>query len=1384
MSDAIALKRHRRTAITAGLAVAVLVAGLALLWWLSSASFDRFLADRLGRGLARFNLRVESDSLNFRLSRMEITVTGLRLFPGQESKPLLTVGRLRAKFRLRDIWDRNYFPRELEIKYPQLAFSFDDQGRSNLDELNLDSIRKEREPETLAVTIGRIVVTNGSIAVNHRKYEASLFARDVNLSVVPASPQLRVEAEARNCDLKIGNSPWQHTLKFEFASTVDKSAAKIERLHLVSEAADVLATGSVSDWGRPKYDLTLAATANLSKLAVPGTSDVDISGGLTFRGRVYGEGNDYKAEGVANSRDLMVWGIRLAGVQSSLGGRGQGSFSSSLRTTAGLVAASLFRARRLDLKTNLSWGDSLFSFTGGVQLADGTMGPVPFEDFRGSVRAGPDEIRIEEFTANSFGGSVKGSATINLNGPSQATMSVQGMSLSQIAAGILSREPPLTGIVGGAVSVRWPSVELRRMTAQLGVKIESGQADIGGQLPTSGDVDATFDSWGIKIQASKLAVGKSIAKLTGAVAWKGDVALDFDVTSDDLTEHEMVLATLGYKVSELTRGIVPKLEGVGSYRGTLKTEAEQLRVTATVEARGFLAASERVKSFSSRVEFNEGDLRLENAKVQWETGETANVAVGYTIGENNGLSVAGRLDRVNLGRWLAALGQNPEGVPLTGLVTGRIDFSGLPSSVRGSADVVVSDGEIKWLARGGKFQRLSATVRVNQSRYELERVAVKMDYGEASLAGWVDRSTREYKLKAEGMELQLAQLTQMVQWRELELAGRLSFAFEGDGKFTEPRLAGTLGATDITVSGKPVGRIDAELGTEGERIKFKIAPAFFGHTQPIEGVADFGDDARPLQAETHLDKFDLTPYLTTFARLKEVSGSLSGDVRLEWSLADTKELSVKAVIPEMNLRREDYALRSQRPFGIEISRGRIKIEPIALEGENTNLEFGGTLDLASLWGRQPESAANDLSFNGRLDLRFLRTFYPSLFTTGLATIRAAVRGSFAEPRLSGIMDIEDATLRILDVPLSLTKGKGRIRFTADQALIETLRADTNGGELNMSGGLVLKNFKADRWRLAMRAEGVQLSYPAGFRSLVDGDLVLQGSRQLQVLSGTITARRSEYLQDVDLAGLILPSGGSQQRSSRIGIVSKPPMSLDVRVQALDTISVKNNLADAVGSVWMHIGGSLDNPIISGTATVTRGTIRFRSRDYQFTRGRIDFPKEIAAGFKPRFNLETETDIRGYRVIVGFVGTLDKFQTTLRSEPALPVDDIVSLITAGDINRSVGDTPAVGRAGAGNAASIILGELSQRAGEFTGKLFGINRFQVDPLLVGRGSDPTARVTVGRQVNRNFSILYSSNISGPQEQVIIVEYRLSDRFSLVGVRDQDGNFSFDLRVRKRF
>jgi translocation and assembly module TamB len=88
-----------------------------------------------------------------------------------------------------------------------------------------------------------------------------------------------------------------------------------------------------------------------------------------------------------------------------------------------------------------------------------------------------------------------------------------------------------------------------------------------------------------------------------------------------------------------------------------------------------------------------------------------------------------------------------------------------------------------------------------------------------------------------------------------------------------------------------------------------------------------------------------------------------------------------------------------------------------------------------------------------------------------------------------------------------------------------------------------------------------------------------------------------------------------------------------------------------------------------------------------------------------------------------------------------------------------------------------------------RLFGITRFRVDPGLTGVGStgsgqNAAARITVEQQVTRNLTITYVSNVSSTQQQVIQVEYNVDRNVSIVGLRDQNGTFGIDIKIKKRF
>jgi translocation and assembly module TamB len=203
--------------------------------------------------------------------------------------------------------------------------------------------------------------------------------------------------------------------------------------------------------------------------------------------------------------------------------------------------------------------------------------------------------------------------------------------------------------------------------------------------------------------------------------------------------------------------------------------------------------------------------------------------------------------------------------------------------------------------------------------------------------------------------------------------------------------------------------------------------------------------------------------------------------------------------------------------------------------------------------------------------------------------------------------------------------------------------------------------------------------------------------------------------------------------------------------------------------------------------VLSGDLLFHGNRYRVARGDINFANPFR--LDPVVNVEASTTIQQYEITLNFNGPASKLTLAYRSDPPLPAQDIVTLLALGQTS-SEGTSRSAGNSQSTAGATALLSEaVSSQVGGRLEKLFGITNFRVDPALVGVGSTSTgqnaaARVTVQQQVTRNITITYISNVGSTQEQVIQVEYNVNRNVSIVALRDYNGTFGIDVKIKKRF
>jgi len=102
----------------------------------------------------------------------------------------------------------------------------------------------------------------------------------------------------------------------------------------------------------------------------------------------------------------------------------------------------------------------------------------------------------------------------------------------------------------------------------------------------------------------------------------------------------------------------------------------------------------------------------------------------------------------------------------------------------------------------------------------------------------------------------------------------------------------------------------------------------------------------------------------------------------------------------------------------------------------------------------------------------------------------------------------------------------------------------------------------------------------------------------------------------------------------------------------------------------------------------------------------------------------------------------------------------------------------------STASFLSFQLSEEAKKRAERLFSLDRFRIDPFVMGSSAEMTARLTLGKKISRNFSLLYSTNLTAQREELTRIEWEILSDVSIVGMRDEYGRISIEVKIHKRF
>jgi translocation and assembly module TamB len=1281
--------------------------------------------------------RVELGSFHTTPFRLRIDVRNLTIHglekPGDV--PYAHVDRLVAQVKIISALGAEFGVDSLVLEHPVVHVVFFEDGSTNQPQPGVQrSSDKNAIEELFSLSIGELAVNNGELIWDQERIPLNFSATDVSTSL-----SYSVFRRHYTGHLKLGKvdthysdyRPFTWAAAAQFLLTPER--VEFQSLQASSGRSHLEASGHIDDFRHPKIHANYGLSLDLVESAAIARRKEVRSGVIEANGQ-----GDWSIEDFSSSGKLQL--------------------------------------------NNVSWRDQSLN----LQKANGTA----------QFTVNSKKLTLSQIQARLLGGAISGDGEINnwlvpadlkaAKGKKSEELSgslllrLRSLSAAETTAAVASSFTPLSrinlaGDVNGSIESRWTR-SWRNSETVLAVDVQPSGQTSTGQLPLTLHTRATYRAASGELELSPLDAKTQTTQIHASGLLSNSSVLHLTVNTTDLREWQSVLFAFG------SSGRIPlTLHGQGSFTGTAMGRFPEVTVAGNLQAHDFdihLPATAQIPERQLHCDSMVADVQLSQNGLTAHHGvlHHGGVVLNFdlTMGLHNGQflessPVQAKLDvhNADLNEIVALAGRN---YPVSGTVAMSLLLAGTRTEWEGNGHAQLSDANIY----GHMFEHVDAGLHLTGNSAEVSNAHIS--YGEARVTGEGGYNFQDhgFKINVSGKNFDLGHFTTL-QATRVKVDGKADFMAQGSGTLEEPSISATFHLHDLAFDQERAGDFAIDAETKGADMHITGRSNFENAELNIDGNIHLRENW-PSEINLHFNHLDVDSLLRTYLR-GNVTGhsALAGDVHLQGPLRLPRELQVTADLSDLYADIQNVKVRNDGPVRFVASDELLKIEQFRLIGEGTDLSAEGS---AQLTGEQKLN----MRAQGRLNLKLIETLNPDFTSSGVVAVDVGFFGSVTKPAMQGRLQITNGSIAYFDLPSSLSEINGSLVFNQDRLQIENLTARTGGGAVKFAGFATTYNRQIN-FDLTASGQDVRLRYPPGVSSTATADLHWTGSNLSSTLSGDITVTKLAVTPGFDFAAYM------ERASQTTALPQTNPLlnriRMDVHIVTTPELQMQTAIARLSGDADLHLRGSAAKPVLQGRADIIEGDIYFNGSKYRLERGEVTFTNPVTT--TPNLDLQASTQVRDYDITVNLNGTPDKLKMNWRSEPPLPEADIIALLALGRTQEESAQLQQSGQSQfTQEASSALLAEaLNATVSNRVQRLFGVSRIKIDPQGLSTETNPARgpQVTLEQQVANNLTLTYSTNVSQVAQQIIQVEYNLTRNISVIGIRDQNGVVSFDVRIRQR-
>jgi translocation and assembly module TamB len=251
-----------------------------------------------------------------------------------------------------------------------------------------------------------------------------------------------------------------------------------------------------------------------------------------------------------------------------------------------------------------------------------------------------------------------------------------------------------------------------------------------------------------------------------------------------------------------------------------------------------------------------------------------------------------------------------------------------------------------------------------------------------------------------------------------------------------------------------------------------------------------------------------------------------------------------------------------------------------------------------------------------------------------------------------------------------------------------------------------------------------------------------------LISGTAELRNSFFLRD--LRDLIPGKVSAPSRRPPYFSIETEPLAewrLSMRVTGTRFVKMRSTLFDGEASANLRLEGTLKEPIALGDIKIDSGLIRFPFASLEVRQGFVTLTSEDP--YRPQLTVSAGSKKFGYDVKMDASGYVDAPILQFSSIPPLSSEQLVLMLTAGQVP--------------------------------SGTLTLTPQQKAQTVAVFFGRDFLARWGLGNESEDRLTIQSGQEVSEQGKPTYNLEYKLNNRWALVGEYDRFNAFNAGLKWR---